>query len=161
MADLPPPDAQVTLSTTLDAPIDRGWQALRSPATLAYVWKGWLGFHPVDPPDLPAFWVPGDYLVRLTAWGFVPLGRQVLGIEFPAIDPPRCAIRDNGRGSLVRRWDHWIILDPQGDRTRYTDRVRVEAGWLTPIILPWARGFHAHRQRRWRRLIAQGFDPSP
>jgi len=87
------------------------------------------------------------------------VGRQVLGLSFPPADPPQRVLRDNGHGSMVRRWDHRIVLRPDGGRTHYSDQVRLDAGWLTPIILPWARRFYAHRQRRWHLLIANGCDP--
>jgi hypothetical protein len=44
------------------------------------------------------------------------------------------------------------------DRTHYRDVVYVEAGWLTPAIWLYASLFYRHRQRRWRRLVRNGFD---
>ncbi|MBE7004664.1 MAG: hypothetical protein E7425_10385 [Ruminococcaceae bacterium] len=32
---------------------------------------------------------------------------------------------------------------------RYTDRVEIRAGWITPFIWLWANAFYAHRQRKW------------
>ena len=152
--------AEFELTTVLDASVDRVWETLQTPATLAFVSKGKLEFRPVDPPDLPDRWTPGDYRVRMLAYGWLPVGQQVIGFELPQTDPPVRALRDNGHGTLVRVWDHWILLEPEGPtRTRYTDRVRIEAGWLTPLITPWARGFYRHRQRRWHRLVAEDFDP--
>jgi len=151
--------ARFELTTTLAAPIDAVWQALQRPATLVYVSRGWLSFRPIDPPALPERWpeTGGTYRVGLTVYGVLPFGQQTLGVEFPEIDPPRRAVRDNGHGSLIRVWDHWILLEPAGDATRYTDRLRVEAGALTLPVTLWAKGFYAHRQRRWRRLVENGF----
>lgn len=152
--------ARLELTTTLPAPITQVWEALQRPATLLWVSRGWLGFHPVDPPALPARWPEeGDFTVTLTAFGMIPIGRQVLGIRRPPVSPPRRALRDKGHGTLVRVWDHVIDLEPAGPgATRYTDRVRIEAGWLTPLVRLWARGFYAHRQRRLHRLAGRGFD---
>lgn len=86
------------------------------------------------------------------------MGWQVVGIER---QPPVGAIRrlrDNGRSLLIQRWDHLITVEPDGSRrTRYTDRIEIEAGWLTPLVWAFAQVFYAHRQRRWRRLAASGF----
>ncbi|MDJ0629311.1 MAG: hypothetical protein QNJ44_13715 [Rhodobacter sp.] len=151
--------AETALTTTLAAPIDAIWDALQKPATLIHVSKGFLSFRPVDPPQLPDRWSPGDYRVSLRAFGILPIGQQVMGVEFPEMDPPKRALRDNGSGAIARVWDHWIILEPlTATATRYTDRIRVEAGLITPLIMPWVRAFYAHRQRRWHRLIANDFD---
>jgi len=154
--------AQFETSTTLAAPIDAVWEALQRPATLVYVSRGWLSFRPVDPPTLPERWPQdgGDFEVALTAFGILPIGRQVIGMSRSDDPGPARVIRDNGRGTLVRVWDHRITLMPEGsDATRYTDSLRIEAGWLTPLVVIWARGFYAHRQRRWHKLIRRGLDP--
>jgi len=154
--------AQFEISTTLAAPIDSVWEALQRPATLAYVSRGWLRFRPIDPPALPEHWPEegGDFEVGLTAFGLIPVGRQVIGISWPDVPAPGRAIRDHGRGTFVREWDHLIELTPHGEEaTNYTDRLRIEAGWLTPLVAAWARGFYAHRQRRWHKLIRRGLDP--
>ncbi len=57
----------------------------------------------------------------------------------------------------MRRWDHWIFVAAEGGGTRYTDRVNVEAGLLTPFIWRFARVFYGHRQRRLRAFAADGF----
>lgn len=66
-------------------------------------------------------------------------------------------LRDNGYGPLIQVWDHWIEISPEGDGTRYVDRVTVEAGWLTPLISGFAKLFYSHRQRRWKALAAANF----
>ncbi len=153
--------AEIELTTTLNAPLDTVWEALQHPATLVHVSQGFLSFTPVDPPELPERWAEGEYRVSLKAFGVLPIGSQVLGVEFPEVEPPQRALRDNGRGGITKVWDHWIFIEPLGeDQTRYTDRIRVEAGLLTPILKPWVRAFYRHRQKRWRRLIANDFDLS-
>jgi len=151
--------AEVELTTTLNAPLDAVWEALQSPETLIHVSEGFISFRPIDPPELPVRWSPGEYTVAVRAWGVLPIGQQVLGIEFPDVAPPKRALRDNGRGGVAKVWDHWIIVEPMGDaQTRYTDRIRVEAGLLTPALKLWVRAFYTHRQKRWHRLVANGFD---
>lgn len=145
-------------SIVLDAPPERVWAEVQRPALLAHVARPLVAFEPVDPPAFPARWAERDYRVRVRLFGVVPLGEQVIGIErLPAEGEVR-RLRDNGHSALVRRWDHLIAVAPAGPgRTRYTDRVEVEAGPLTPVVAAFARVFYAHRQRRWARLARRGF----
>jgi len=62
-------------------------------------------------------------------------------------------LRDNGYSALITTWDHWITVEPDGERgTRYRDEVEVKAGLLTPFVWLFAQVFYRHRQRRWRAL---------
>jgi hypothetical protein len=146
-------------STLLEAPPERVIAELRRTALLRHVSWPLLSFEPEDPPAFPERWEAGTYRVRLRAFGVVPLGWQEVRTEELPGEPGRWLLRDDGRGSLVRRWDHLITVEPGGPgRTRYTDRVEVEAGLLTPAVGAFAHVFYAHRQRRLRRLVASGFD---
>jgi len=93
----------------------------------------------------------------MLAFGLFPIGEQTIGIEYPLEDGRRRILRDNGHGALIKQWDHWIFVEPDGEGTRYTDRVDVDAGLLTPFVSAFARIFYRHRQRRWRRLVQTDF----
>lgn len=148
-------DRTVTLTTRLPAPMDEVRDLLMRPATLAHVAAPLLRFVPEGRP-LPDRWEEGTWRVRLRGPLGLPLGWQEISVSFPEAPPPMLRLRDDGRGTLARRWDHLIEIAPDGDGTRYTDRIVVEAGWLTPAIRLFARVFYAHRQRRWRRLLSSG-----
>jgi hypothetical protein len=94
----------------------------------------------------------------MALFGVLPLGRQRIGIEFPS-PPTGCyQVRDNGQGRIAHTWDHLITIEPLGaTQCRYTDRVEVRAGILTPAVALFAALFYRHRQRRWRQLVANGF----
>lgn len=141
------------------APID-AIQHVRTPRLLEYVAAPWIRFEAVDPPVLPDEWEPGGrYLVRMKLFGVVPLGTQVIGIRAVEQRGERLLVHDLGTSALVRVWDHRIEISPAGDgRTRYCDRVRIDAGWRTPFVAWFAKRFFAHRQRRWRRLVRTKFD---
>ena len=147
--------AEFELSTYLDAPPDAVWEALQFPATMAHVAWPMLTFKPIDPPHLPERWSPGDYLVSLRFFG-LPIGRQVLGVSVPPAEGDVRYVRDLGGGGLARVWDHLVSVAPEGNGTRYADHMRVEAGWLTPLVAGFAWVFYHHRQRRWRRFVAGG-----
>ena len=150
--------ALIELSTLLDAPPERVWEEVNRPALLRFVTRPLVTFEPLDPPAFPERWEEREYRVRVRQFGAAPLGWQVVRIERPTPVDGAFYLRDNGRGALARRWDHLITVEPAGPgRTRYTDRVDIEAGLLTPLVWAYAWAFYAHRQRRWRALVARGF----
>lgn len=149
---------RVKLTTDLDVPAERAWAEVRTSRLLDHVAAPLQAFEPVEPPVLPDVWQEGRYLVRLRMFGVLPIGMQWIVISFPDASPERYQLRDNGHGSLVSTWDHLITIEPlAADRCRYTDEVEVRAGLLTPFVWAFARLFYAHRQRRWRRLVATRF----
>lgn len=144
---------RVEVSSHLDASPDTVWSALQRPDTLRYVSAPLIRFVPVDPPVLPELWAEGEYGVGMWFLGIVPIGSQTIRISWPDPVGQSRFIRDNGRGRLASRWDHPISVVPEGDGTRYTDRIEVEAGWLTGPVAGFARIFYAHRQRRLNRFL--------
>lgn len=65
---------------------------------------------------------------------------------------------DDGHGELIRTWRHLITVDnAEGEKTLYTDTVKVQAGMLTFFIWVFANIFFWHRQRRWKKLIQNKF----
>lgn len=132
------------------------WDHVQTPRLLHYVARGMIRFVPKG-GAWPDRWHEGRFQAWMLLFGFIPIGWQSIGIEMPPQEPGRFAVRDNGFGPLIRRWDHWICIAPENGGTRYTDRVEIEAGVLTPVIAAFARLFYGHRQRRWRKLVANGF----
>lgn len=150
----------VTISSTLDCSPDTVWRGLQRPALLLHLSHPLLRMRLVQPDRWPERWERGQYLVRLRLLGFIPAGEQVIRIEDPEVDPPpgHYGIRDRGWGSVAHTWDHEIRVAPLGDgKTRYTDRVVVEAGVLTPLAVAFAHMIYRHRQRRLRHLARNGF----
>lgn len=148
----------IELSTYLDANPATVREHVMRPALLDHVSAPLIRFKRLEPPELPETWEQGQYKVGMRLFGIIPIGWQVVGLE---LLPPRgeiWSVRDNGHGALIRTWDHVIEVSPKGEGTHYTDRVTVDAGWLTAPVALFARIFYAHRQRRWRALVASGFD---
>lgn len=153
----------LTLSTVLDAHPDEVWREVNRPELLLHVAWPLLVFEPLDPDRFPERWEEREYRVRMRQFGVLPVGWQVIGIERPPHSDRARHLRDNGRGTLASTWDHLITVEPIDDqhgrtKTRYTDRLGVRAGLLTPMVWAFARLFYAHRQRRWRRLVRRGFE---
>ncbi len=144
---------KIARTTVLPAPADEVWRLVQRPDTLRFVSAPVLMFRPLDGP-LPETWAEGDYEVALRLFGLVPLGRQTIGVRRVAASDGARRLRDAGRGQLAKTWDHVITIVPQGAETRYSDEVTIDAGWLTGPVAFFARLFYAHRQRRWRKLLA-------
>ena len=128
---------------------DRVFQKLRQLSTLQAVAAPYATFEPVmDAP--PAWEVGGTSSYRLRMFGLIPFGTHTIHIV--RFDPDGISSREGNEHVPV--WNHDIKLRPlDDDRTEYTDRVEVHAGWKTPFIWLWAEAFYAHRQRKWIRLL--------
>jgi len=148
---------QVRVTTYLAATPPAVCDHVTTSRLLIYVSGGILSMQAVDPPELPAHWKKGKYLVRMRLFGLIPIGKQYIGIENPTPGDD-WVLRDNGSGTIARVWDHHIYIGPEGAGTRYVDRVRIEAGVLTPLVVVFASVLYRYRQYRWRRLVRNGFD---
>jgi hypothetical protein len=149
-------------TTILQALPERVWQEVLSPKLLQFVAKPFLHFVPLKPSVFPTQWENAAYLTSLRAFGILPLGTQwiVTSIERmdTALGQQSYTLRDNGHSPMISTWDHWIFVEEMPDgSTRYTDRVEVRAGVLTPFIAAFAWIFYRHRQRRWRELVRKNF----
>jgi hypothetical protein len=155
---------RVERSVCLPCTPERCCEEVLATRLLRYVTSPMLCFDPIEPPVLPERWEDSEYLVSLRVFGLIPFGRQIIGIsrrdrsrEFGRF---HAEVRDNGRGTFVSKWDHLVTIEAQGDGCRYTDRVEVQAGLLTPLVWLFAWFFYRHRQRRWLKLAVHGFDYS-
>jgi hypothetical protein len=153
------------MTTVLACTPEKVWQELRRPRLFRYVCKPLVTFEPVQPAQLPEEWEPCEFLVRMYLFGQVPLGKQWIR---PSLEAPRSTagrttyeMHDNGSSGLCKRFDHYLTAEETVDgQTRYTDRVEIQAGLLTPLVWLLARTLFHWRQRRWRRLVRNGFDYS-
>lgn len=146
---------EIKLSTILDCSIEKAWHQVMKTRLLLYVAKPLIVFKPLKPEILPDVWSEGRYLLKMLVFGFIPFGKQWIVITK---DEKKYQIRDNGYGDLISTWDHLISMQPTKDnKTYYTDRVRIRAGFWTPFITLYALFFYLWRQKRWKKLVANGF----
>ncbi len=151
------------ISTELDCSAERAWQEVQTTRLLEYVTRSLLVFEPIEPQVWPKTWQEDKYFVRMKFLGIVPFGQQWIDISIldTSAEKQVYQIRDNGHGDLVNKWDHLIIIEeiPTG-KTKYTDRLELEAGILTPLVWLYANIFYRHRQKRWQKLVKNDFDYS-
>ena len=149
---------RIRLTTELDCPKERAWQAVQTTRLLEYIAAPLVRFDPLQPSRLPETWVEGSYQVRMKIFGWFSFGKHWIVISVPQCREHLYQIRDNGHGDRISRWDHWItIQDAPDGRTQYMDQVEIEAGLLTPVVWLFSQIFYRHRQRRWRNLVKQDF----
>ncbi len=141
----------------LDAPPDTVWAAVERPALFLHVAAPMVHFAPIGMARFPERWSEAEYRGAMKLFGLVPLGWQAIVIRFPSSDGAVRALEDNGYSPLLPTWSHRIEVSPEGTGTRYVDRIRFDAGWMTPFTALGVRLFFKHRQRRLRKLAASGF----
>ena len=141
----------VQVSTVLDAPSENIWKTVLKYSTLRRVMKGLIHFSGAMPEDLKT----GDqFRVRLWFFHFIPAWKHLLTVSM--VDEERHQIYTEERGGLVRKWNHLIEVSALPDgRTRYVDRIEIEAGVLTSVVAAWAKFQYTYRQRRWKALAAE------
>lgn len=142
----------LTIATQLDAPADVVWSAMKTPQAFVHV-AGWMLRYPVaERLDRP--WRVGDELIGWTFLGGVlPFSRHQLRVV--RIDDEERVLATHERGGTVRRWDHELSAVPLDDRRcSYQDRITIDAGALTPVIVAFAHAFYRYRQRRWRAIAS-------
>lgn len=147
---------RVNLSTPLACDWQQAAAQARTPRLLQHVSAPLVRFTPIDPPVFPEILLPRTHWVGLRLLGCIPFGRQAIVISYPPT-AHGFVMRDAGHSRLVRRWDHTITILPAPGGATYRDRVDIDAGLLTPLVWLFAQVFYRHRQRRWRALVARGF----
>lgn len=144
--------AIVDRTTTLPAPADAVWRAVRTPGAFRLVTRGLLRMPAIS--DRVAPWREGE-TVSGWIWLFevIPVSRHT--IRLAEVDHPSRSARSEEHGGLIRRWDHLITVEPIDEHScRYRDRIEIEAGLFTPAVAAFANVFYRIRQRRWRELAA-------
>ncbi|MGK7952605.1 MAG: hypothetical protein AB4368_28410 [Xenococcaceae cyanobacterium] len=151
------------ISTELGCSPERAWQEVQTTRLLEYVTRPLLIFEPIEPQVWPKIWKEGKYLVKMKFLGIMPFAKQWIDISIldTSAEKQVYQIRDNGHGDLVNKWDHLIIIEetPTG-KTKYIDRLEIDAGILTLLVWLYANIFYRHRQKRWQKLVKNDFDYS-
>ena len=142
--------AIVDRSTVLEAPAHAVWERVKTPAAFRAVTRGLL-FMPVIRRRSDE-WREGETIVGwVFLFGFLPIARHHLHIA--RIDDSTRTMSSREFSGPIRIWNHDIEVESiDGLSCGYRDRIEIEAGILTPVIVLYARWFYRMRQRRWRAL---------
>ncbi len=128
-------------------------------AVHSYICKPIFRFVPRESVPLPAIFTKGEYAVKLTLFGFIPMGNHYIKPEKIIVTDNEFKVRDNGRGSIAKTWDHWLYANKTDDENgiSYADEITIKAGLFTPVAFAIAVVFYSWRQLRWKKLIKSGF----
>jgi hypothetical protein len=140
------------VESIFDCSADKVWEKVQTSSLLFEVMRPLIWMAPVDAPAFPERWVE-ETSVRGVSYlfGVIPLGTHTLFFE--RIDPEAREIQSREFDPIVRRWDHLVQVEALEDgRSRYSDEIEIEAGWLTVAVWLFANVFYRHRQRRWRKI---------
>jgi ligand-binding SRPBCC domain-containing protein len=142
--------ALVERSTTLEASADAVWAAVKTPSAFRTVTRGLLTMPVIHRRQ--AEWCEGETVVGwVFLFGLLPFSRHHLHIS--SIDESSRTLSSCEFGGLITTWDHDIEVIPIDAVTCvYRDRIKIDAGIMTPLIVLYAHWFYRMRQRRWRAL---------
>lgn len=142
---------RILLKLVIDCDPDAAWRAVHSPRAVAELYGPLLDVQPLVPSGLPTSWSTGDDVpVQLTAFGSVPMGRQLIHTSDRIVNEPGGVVRifrDSGiplTGPLASLdvWDHQMAISPAPrtpGKTLWRDRL-VIGGPTAPALWPvlWA-----------------------
>ena len=131
---------------------DTVFRLLRELNTLQYVAAPLATFSPLSGAEDMVWEKNSDFSFHLKLFGVLSAGIHTIHVaEF---DEVSYEIYTNESNRYVPVWNHRITLkELKPQETQYTDEVEIYAGWKTPFIYFWAKGFYTHRQRKWIKLL--------
>lgn len=132
---------QYELSDIYAVGIEALWRDILDPVALSDSMKGSISYSglPSDPV------VQGQVIdVTLKRWGWLPMGSWRM--EVVRRDDENYILESREGGGVVRDYKHRLELEAiDANTTRYTDRLDIDAGWLTPMIAPTFRKLYIQR----------------
>ena len=151
---------KIRLAAVFDCPHAEFVEHLQRTESFRFITWPILTFQPTI-GNWPVQWQIGHDRFDLRFFGLIPMGNQEINISNPShgvVAHGSVVLRDDGQGTLMRRWDHWIFTKPFGEnQTHYVDEVEVIARYLpifmTALFAVFAFAFYAHRQRRWKKYL--------
>ncbi|TAG27127.1 MAG: hypothetical protein EAZ37_06350 [Burkholderiales bacterium] len=132
---------KIRLETIYDYPHTEFVKHLQRTESFRFITWPILSFDPAN-GSWPERWETGRNLFRCLFLGIAPMGKQHINISYPSQGVEAnglFVLRDDGEGTLMQRWDHWIYAKPHGEnQTHYVDEVVVRARYLSPIMTPFS-----------------------
>lgn len=117
-----------------------------------------ISFWPGD-DELPTSWINKSTKIHLKLFGFIPFGDQIIKSSIETKSEDKVEVVDDGKGDNISSWHHTISIERIDEKkTRYTDKLKLEAGILTPFIWVFALILFRYRHYRWKKLIKLNFN---
>lgn len=138
----------VTVTHDYAVPAPVLWALVTDYDALAEVMKGLISFE-----GLPAGRTrTGQKLeVMVSLFGRLPPRPYVM--EVLECDEDNMRLRSSEKGAGVKSWHHTLTVTGTQTGCRLTDRIEIDAGWLTPVFALWARYLYKARHKPRLRLL--------
>ena len=140
----------VTIINDYAAAPERLWALVTDYGALGEVMKGIAEFEGL-PEGRTETGQKLDVMVSL--FGRFP--PQPYHMEVLECDDDRMILRSSEVGAGVKSWNHTLTVTPHAGGSRLTDRIEIDAGWLTPVFALWARHMYSARHKPRLRLLAE------
>ena len=143
----------VQTSTMLNISASGAWELLKLRDTFLYVTSPAIRFDGAE--DWPQTLMSTEVAFTTVAYPLRHLPGSAHTVRIVRVDEEAMEVDTEEFGGLIRTWNHSMKIEPiSPSRCRYSDRVVLDAGLLTPFFWLFASLFYAYRQSRWRRLTS-------
>ena len=144
----------VRLSTQLPASASDVWGRLLQKETFLDIIRGWLTVENSDTWPATLFLPATTFAMQIRPFGIGPISSH--SVRVIRVDLATREIETEESGQLVTSWNHQMSVETlPGNQSRYTDRIYLKAGLLTPLVWLFACLFYRSRQRRLRMLFTR------
>lgn len=146
---------QFKTDLVLSWPVNKTFDAMKSPAMMQKVAWPLVIFKPEDPSVFPAQWQDrSNYKMNMFLLGFLPMGWQKLEISSEHnADQNTYVLKDAGPGWAVKWWDHKVTLKAVSENsTHYEEELTLTTGLLGPIVWFGMALLFLWRKYRWVQL---------
>ena len=91
--------------------------------------------------------------VKLKRWGWLPIGGWHIDVALR--DDENLIMETHERGGPVKSYHHRMeVISLDRKTCRYTDYLHIDAGWITPLLLPTFKSMYERRHgKRRARLV--------
>ncbi|MBU2981702.1 SRPBCC family protein [Lentibacter algarum] len=92
--------------------------------------------------------------VMVSLFGKLP--NQPYFMEVLECDDERMILRSSEKGAGVKSWKHTLEVTETADGSRLSDKIDIDAGWLTSIFAVWAKYLYSARHKPRLKLLLSG-----
>lgn len=141
--------ASLRVSTILPRPAKAIWELLLLKESFLYVTRGLMSYRDTEQWPERMFTEGTTLTTQVRLFGLGPAFPH--HVQIIRVDEARGEIETKENGGLVRIWNHQMRVEPVSEsQCRYTDRIDLHAGLITPLVWMFAMGFYRYRQWRWQ-----------
>lgn len=141
----------VRVATDLKVPARVAWEALKRRDTFLFITRGAMRYRGAD--SWPETLMATGTEIETIVYPLRILPGSPHTFRIVRVDEHQMEVDTEEHGGVIRAWNHSMKVEPLAEsRCRYHDRIKLNAGPLTPMVWLFASLFYRYRQARWRRL---------